>query len=335
MKKILIKLTLVIIGVLAGTALLEILMAFSFSPEYDFKNMVSQRIFEDNQFGFHEKYFRPSKLLGNELVPNADETVNSLGMRDKEYPVQKPAGTFRILLLGDSVTHLGKWSDYLEERLNETRKIEILNSSVPGWNLLNYNLYLKHKGLALKPDMVMMGICLNDITDWDRIETIHINKEKQKATWYVLKNSKDELLFDVTLKINPVLFRKSFLYRFIVARFFMRREIDEDLNPVIVLKNIRAMAGGQVLAVVFPFIKPLTEYGEKEKEAYDVTRDKLSEAGIDYLDLTELFNAPGADPVIFRARPEDNLHFSDEGNRKITEAVYEWLNDRLPADTDK
>ena len=39
-----------------------------------------------------------STLTGTQPVP----TYNSWGMRDREHPLQKPAGTFRTVLVGDS-----------------------------------------------------------------------------------------------------------------------------------------------------------------------------------------------------------------------------------------
>ena len=53
-------------------------------------------------------------VLHHRLRPNCDKTIsgvrfttNSLGLRDREYAIPKPSGTFRILMLGDSFTEGG------------------------------------------------------------------------------------------------------------------------------------------------------------------------------------------------------------------------------------
>ena len=53
-------------------------------------------------------------VLHHRIRPNVTARVrgvefrtSSLGLHDREYPARKPAGVFRILLLGDSMTEGG------------------------------------------------------------------------------------------------------------------------------------------------------------------------------------------------------------------------------------
>ena len=96
-------------------------------------------------------------FLRHELLPNVDLArhrrrvrrlvTNSMGMADKEYSLTPPAKTWRIALIGDSVSQ-GAGTDFgtnyearLEEHLNQRfagrghDRYEILNFAVQGYQL--------------------------------------------------------------------------------------------------------------------------------------------------------------------------------------------------------
>lgn len=91
--------------------------------------------------------FRHREII-YELKPNSNTyfklerfTTNSQGLRDREYPLTKPPGTFRVVVLGDSVTMPtgialeDAWHSRLERRLSrESRELEyeFLNFGVGG-----------------------------------------------------------------------------------------------------------------------------------------------------------------------------------------------------------
>ncbi len=100
--------------------------------------------------------------------------INSHGLRGPETPYAKPAGTFRILNLGDSVVmgwgtrEEDTYGQQLEHLLNsqggDKRKYEVINAGVPGWNLENELAYLQAEGLKYEPDLILLGVTLtNDI----------------------------------------------------------------------------------------------------------------------------------------------------------------------------
>ena len=99
-------------------------------------------------------------------------SLNSLGYRDFEYSRERPKNTFRILMLGDSMTFgsgIDKISDtypkQLEVLLNKDskQKFEVINTAYPGYNTDSqlYDLYIK--GFNFQPDMVFIGYYHNDI----------------------------------------------------------------------------------------------------------------------------------------------------------------------------
>jgi len=105
---------------------------------------------------------------------DAPVAVNSLGLRDNEFPAAKPAGEIRVLCLGDSFTFsLGVRFDdlyvqQLERMLQKSypdRPFQVINSGVSGYNTRQELIYLLAEGLALEPDLITVGFYWNDIID--------------------------------------------------------------------------------------------------------------------------------------------------------------------------
>jgi lysophospholipase L1-like esterase len=123
-------------------------------------------------------FLRPSShpLVPYELRPGAqgiawgaNVRINSLGLRDHEYSQRKPAGTLRILVLGDSIAFGNDlqleqtFPKQLERFLKpHARPIEVLNLGVGGFDTLGEVALLEHRGIALEPDLVLIAFCIND-----------------------------------------------------------------------------------------------------------------------------------------------------------------------------
>ncbi|MDO8680052.1 MAG: GDSL-type esterase/lipase family protein [Acidobacteriota bacterium] len=101
--------------------------------------------------------------------------TNALGFRDdREYALEKQAGTFRILVLGDSVTfghgtlQETTYPFLLEQRLKAWRpdvRWEVWNLGVPGYNTGQELEYLREVGERYRPDLVIVGFYPNDFTN--------------------------------------------------------------------------------------------------------------------------------------------------------------------------
>ena len=116
--------------------------------------------------------------IAHEHIPGTSGTymgvpvaINSVGLRDREYPPQKPPGMTRILMLGDSVTF--GWgvrieetpSKLLEDLLNSglaSPRYEVINSGVGNYNTAMEVAYFLDRGQALKPDIVVLNYFIND-----------------------------------------------------------------------------------------------------------------------------------------------------------------------------
>jgi lysophospholipase L1-like esterase len=98
--------------------------------------------------------------------------TNSAGMRGPEVSPTPPDGTFRIAVIGDSVT-MGQGVDESEiysARLQRAldaedhgRRYEVLNLGIAGMNIVHGVQRLVNVGLPHHPDLVVYGYTLNDI----------------------------------------------------------------------------------------------------------------------------------------------------------------------------
>ncbi len=122
--------------------------------------------------------YRPDEQLIWTLKPSwvgvepngAVVRINSLGLRGPEL-ARNPR--WRIVMVGDSVTY-GHYLEQeatvpyrLELELTRGRKapIEVVNAGVPGWSTFQYATFVRREGSRLEPDLVVMGFCLNDVTE--------------------------------------------------------------------------------------------------------------------------------------------------------------------------
>jgi hypothetical protein len=95
----------------------------------------------------------------------AVQETNRWGMRDRDYEQQKPAGTYRIALLGDShtkgagVSDGENWESLVEAELNReaggARGYEILNFSVGGYGPLSRLAILPERVMGFSPDAAL------------------------------------------------------------------------------------------------------------------------------------------------------------------------------------
>jgi len=137
-------------------------------------------------FGVSFPYFYiPDNLTGYSHKPGAEGlwnkegeayiTINRAGIRDRERNLEKPAETFRIVLLGDSYTEALQvpleqtYGARLEKELSGCpalagREIEAVNFGVSGYSTAQELLVLRHKVPPYHPDLVLLAVFTeNDI----------------------------------------------------------------------------------------------------------------------------------------------------------------------------
>ncbi len=104
---------------------------------------------------------------------------NAMGYYDHDYPMAKPPGAFRIVVIGDSYVEsiqvpLAKtFHKLLEAHLNSSsslgaaRKFEVIAIGNSGNGQVDNLRDIKSQGLRYAPDLVLMTLCYNDFCDDD------------------------------------------------------------------------------------------------------------------------------------------------------------------------
>jgi hypothetical protein len=99
--------------------------------------------------------------------------TNSLGLRGPEIEIPKPPGTFRIVCLGDESTLAPETAqaETFCARLKEllatsgSAEVEVINAGCPQTGPLLSFLALRHRLLALAPDLVVFNFDMSDVAD--------------------------------------------------------------------------------------------------------------------------------------------------------------------------
>lgn len=124
-------------------------------------------------------YVEHHSILGYRYVPNTDMVldkpgggryrirINSRGLRsDREYGAAKPAGSFRVVVLGDSMAagqflpNESRFSELLERRC---RSVEVINLGLEGSGTDQQLLLYEHLGLTFEHDAVLVLPFLQNI----------------------------------------------------------------------------------------------------------------------------------------------------------------------------
>lgn len=244
MKKLAINLSLTIVSVIFVLAIVSVVLRYT------------------HLFGARIAFSMPDEEVGFRFVPNKrywsfkenDHPIsgrfNRFGWRDVNWPVAKPAGEYRIAVLGDSfvesfqVEERHSFLNIAEKKLScrFSKKFELMNFGRASYTQTEELIVLKKEVLKFEPDMVMLFFLPgNDIADVSR-ETA-----PNKARPFFVAAPDGQLQFDDRFKNSPkfkirkklnFIKQHSILFSFVAERYnaFMgRRAIklaEDDIRKV-------------------------------------------------------------------------------------------------------
>lgn len=158
-----------LLAVLAALLLGELFFRgyFSVTQNYDVEMWRYARFLKMSVSDARSHVHRPD---ASAWIMGAEVSINSHGLRDRDYGYEKPMEVTRILIIGDSVTFgfgipaEDTYAKIIERRLNEsgTGKYEVINAGVGNYNTEQELAYFTAEGFRYHPDLVLLGWYIND-----------------------------------------------------------------------------------------------------------------------------------------------------------------------------
>ena len=285
----------------------------------------------------------------------------------------KPEGEWRCLMLGDSVT-MGynlradeTFSAYLEgllaERDERHASHQVINAGVEGYSVFQeYHAF--EDGLRFDPDVVVLGFCLNDVTELFRVQKefggtgldYHgVQETPSELAGYLLNETGTGRLVQYLTRADSSLVARRQWEDYNVrdmmeaGRAEPRYEqawslVLDDLEDVYELARAEGL---EFLLVIFPYHIQLVEPAYLSPQA--ILTEHTVEHGVDVLDLTDTFRdliydaeqlaalrADGLTSKEIHARHADEIaryyidsnHFTADGHRVIAARLFERLVER-------
>lgn len=199
-------------------------------------------------------------------------SVNENMMREFNYEYEKPNNTIRIAVLGDSYTFGSglknfnqSYSKLLEKELNrneENLSYQVLNFAVLGMNTSEQIRVFTNLSLKYKPDILIIGYCLNkfDNVDSNLGSVNELDKPLLGLSWL---RQVSYLFFYIETKVNN--FHESYLEKQtynekLLDIYNSQINLEYNQNLFKELSKSTKENNISVIVVIFPMIYNLNDY---------------------------------------------------------------------------
>lgn len=272
--------------------------------------------------------------------------IDSRGLRGPELPAPDEEGVFRVVALGDSCT-AGKgvleeetWSRALERllegELGEGLRPSVANLGVVGYSGRQYLASFLRTGLALRPQVVVVGYNLNDFPNSiEAVDQRVFHERKLRAAIPVW-------LRDGLSRTALYRFARATYYEWELERDWQQVErvasgLSDSVQDPSVLERERGYlaaivesargVGAEVLVLLFPY-ESQVYLAAYDPRPVDGLRGICEGLDVPFLDLTLVFReaaSQGSEPARGFFLRGDRYHPSARGYRIVAEAVLAAL----------
>ncbi|MCE1247180.1 MAG: SGNH/GDSL hydrolase family protein, partial [Firmicutes bacterium] len=280
----------------------------------------------------HNTIHRPHPLLFWELSKDAEVIfpdgkeikTNYYGFRYEEFPIKKPPGEYRFILVGDSTAygvHIEegeRFSDLLEKDLQQRfpeKKIRVINAAVDGYSTFQIYELITTNLMKYEPDCILYAVNNDSGKDFkedkDRLPPKSLwgilLELYQSETYLMLK----KLAFNYLIKNNDSVQGKA---------PECARVSPEDLR--ILLNNIiktEKEAGGRLAVISLPL--PEKHYDAEKIRYKEITREICKNTNSLFIDVYSLWKNDPEKKKLFL----DDVHPDEEGNALIEKVILDDL----------
>ena len=326
-KNILQNLTLVILSISFFFLIMESILYLPLFSSYFERDIKDLYYMKDDKMVF----FRTQKSIDFNNITNAyllslmytcgDTNYGDCNIRIcEDERVKEKNNAFRIVFLGDSVTHgmyFGEvtnskkiFTSIINEKLKNisSKKFEVFNFGFSGYNLEDM-IHLNNFASKCNPDLVVYDYVQDDrFSPTDTTNRLPYLKFKYSDKWY----HKSRASLVIVEKSKFIFFRFRVLYIDKISFKLLDDKIAEDNLDLILSKNSNA----KFYIINFPFNK-------KNFPSDNFIEGYSKKKGIDYLDIRKKLLENGLDPLTLRASKDDIAHYNYRGHEILADFIYE------------
>jgi hypothetical protein len=248
-----------------------------------------------------------TRRFGNQI------SVNQYSMRSPEFSPQRPAQTFRVLLLGDSIANGGWWTDQrqtisalLQQQLPNS---EVLNASANSWGPRNELAYLQKFG-SFESQVVVLLINTDDL-----FATAPTSAPVGRDRNYPDRlpgSAIEEVLNRYVLKTQPPETPKEGGDR-----------VGINLEAIQQIQTMVSQNGGRLILAITPLLREVGTPGSRDYEikARQRLKDFTEKLNLPLIDFLPQFNQQDNIKEIY----QDHIHFNLKGNQHIAQTLMDVI----------
>jgi lysophospholipase L1-like esterase len=273
----------------------------------------------DPQLSFVHAPNRSAFLMG------APVSINSHGLRDREYSEAKPSNVFRVMMLGDSTTF--GWgvreedtaAKFLERKLNAQPppgydKVEVINAGVGNYDTVQEVTYYETRGKAFHPDLVVLVFFINDP-----------EPVPSEGKGFLIDRS--YLIAFATNRFDGVL--RHMGMRPDWKQYYSSLYSDDKPGFQACKEALKSLAevtrsnGARVLVAILPELHQINGDSYPFKLAHEKIKDVLAAENLPVVELIDGLKDHGPEETLWVTRQDD--HPNAKANDLISNQLQQWI----------